>query len=914
MATIKPIDNHTACCPIHQIQSGQVIVDLCSVVKELVENSIDAGATTIDVRVKNQGLDLIEVQDNGSGIAAANHASLALKHHTSKLSTYSDIASLQTFGFRGEALASLCALADLTITTCLEADAPRASRLSFDPSGQLTDSAFVAAGRGTTVSVQHLFHNLPVRRRELERNVKREWHKAVALLNQYACIQTHLKFSVYQQPSKGKRILLFSTQGNADRRDNIMNIFGARVASNLVPLDLKLELQPSAVASGSSSGISSAHLVRITGHVSRPSPGNGRQTPDRQMFYVNGRPCSLPQFARTFNDVFRSYNCSQSPFIFADIQLDTSLYDVNVSPDKRTILLHNQGHLLDALRTALSQLFDAQDQIIPASRILGKAQEASLHKYLPAQHLSKAEENGRSPSPAPTSDDAEEEASDSSSNSPQPMHSSVYNRSRNTQAVGIRQWLSPHSVPSSSSSLHAGGQDHSTSRDSTDIPRCEAKRSTRRQMPSLKDPCELRRVPLEESNAILEGTAHADAKRKHSSDSTHAEFLPIDAAHQPGAEPALPPAPPSFLVQDQTTLDNMDLVEDGAHGNARSPSDRASNGKSPSAHRAKSASCDMDAETRREAAVSSITRGDFPSPTLSGNPRQSTLQVTAILRIEEEDVSFLMDSYLKHCSMEDSESSTDIGIQDIESADAEKKLTLIISKEDFDKMRIVGQFNMGFIIAVRPAVLDTSRDSQSQIPAFDEVFIIDQHASDEKYNFEKLQRTNALKSQHLVHPKMVNLSPLEEEVVRENVEAIEANGFKVAMDMSGNAPVGSRCQITALPLSHETTFGIEDFRELVALLEDESADSHYIPRPSKVRKMFASRACRSSIMIGKALTMSQMRVLVRQMSELDKPWNCPHGRPTMRHLCRLKTRGDKRWDMDVSVSPLSAWKAYANGK
>ncbi|PHH58656.1 hypothetical protein CDD81_4953 [Ophiocordyceps australis] len=911
MATIKAIDSHT----IHQIQSGQVIVDLCSVVKELVENSIDAGATSIDVRVKNQGLDLIEVQDNGSGIAAANHASLALKHHTSKLSTYSDIASLRTFGFRGEALASLCALADLTITTCLEADAPRASRLSFDPSGQLIDSTFVAAGRGTTVSVQRLFHNLPVRRRELERNVKREWHKAVALLNQYACIQTHLKFSVYQQPSKGKRILLFSTKGNADTRDNIINIFGTRVTSNLVPLDLKLELQPSNVSFGSSLETSSAHVVRITGHVSRPAPGNGRQTPDRQMFYVNGRPCSLPQFARIFNDVYRSYNCSQSPFIFADIQLDTSLYDVNVSPDKRTILIHDQGHLLDTLRAALSELFDTQDQIIPASRIPDSVQEAPFHKKLPdprssAQKFSKAKENSRSSSPALTSDGDREEDSDSSSNSPHPIKSPVYTRSRNTQAVGIRRWLSPHSVPSNSSSLHAGGQHHLTSRDSADTSRCKVKSSTRRHMASLTDSRELIRGPSEESDATSEDTAHAAVEKTHRSDSTCAESPPIDTDHQPRAEPALPP----YLAQDQPTLDKMDLVGDEAHGNARSPSDGESNGKAQSVERVKSASCDMDTETSREPAVPRPIHGDSPSPTFISIPRQSPLQVMTTLRTDEKDVSFLMDNYLKHCSMADSGSSTDIGIQDIESADAEKKLTLIISKGDFDKMRIVGQFNMGFVIAVRPAVLDTHPASQSQIPAFDELFIIDQHASDEKYNFEKLQVTNALQSQHLVNPKILNLTPLEEEVVRENIQAIEANGFKVDIDTSGNAPVGSRCHITALPLSHETTFGLEDFRELVALLEDECADSHHIPRPSKVRKMFASRACRSSIMIGKALTLSQMRALVRQMSELDKPWNCPHGRPTMRHLCRLKTWGDKRWDMDVSASPLSMWKAYANGK
>ena len=110
-ATIKPIEAKS----VHQIQSGQVIVDLCSVIKELVENALDAAATSIEVRFRNNGLDAIEVQDNGSGIAEANYESVGLKHHTSKLYSYAELSKLNTFGFRGEALSSLCALSTLSI-------------------------------------------------------------------------------------------------------------------------------------------------------------------------------------------------------------------------------------------------------------------------------------------------------------------------------------------------------------------------------------------------------------------------------------------------------------------------------------------------------------------------------------------------------------------------------------------------------------------------------------------------------------------------------------------------------------------------------------------------------------------------------------------------------------------------------
>ncbi|OTA00150.1 hypothetical protein A9Z42_0046330 [Trichoderma parareesei] len=363
-----------------------------------------------DVRFKNQGLDSIEVQDNGSGISPANYSSVALKHYTSKLSSYSDIESLQTFGFRGEALASLCALSILTVTTCLEEHVPKGSRLTFRQSGELEGTTVVAAQRGTTVTVENLFHNLPVRRRELDRNIKREWHKVIALLNQYACILTNVKFSVSQQPTKGKRIILFSTKGNPSTRDNIINIFGAKTLAALIPLDLHLELQPSGTRPDLRIGekaTPSSHDVRVVGHVSRPVHGEGRQTPDRQMFFVNGRPCSLPQLAKVFNEVYRSYNNSQSPFIFADVQLDTMLYDVNVSPDKRSILLHDQNTLLDTLRVSLSQLFDSQeDSISIATSTQGTKLQTFHDKIIKPGQLArlfdKAASQSKSESPTPS--------------------------------------------------------------------------------------------------------------------------------------------------------------------------------------------------------------------------------------------------------------------------------------------------------------------------------------------------------------------------------------------------------------------------------------------------------------------------------------------------------------------------------
>lgn len=240
MATIKVLEGRT----VHQIQSGQVIVDLCSVVKELVENSLDAGATSIEVRFKNNGLDSIEVQDNGIGISTDNYETIALKHYTSKLSSYDDLTSLQTFGFRGEALSSLCALSKLHIVTAQAHEAPKGTRLDFQLSGNLKGTEVVASQKGTTVAVEDLFMNLPVRRRELERNIKREYGKVLGVLQAYACICTQSRVAVSNVMAKGKKVAVFATKSSQSTRENIANVFGAKVLPGVVTMDLVFDMHP----------------------------------------------------------------------------------------------------------------------------------------------------------------------------------------------------------------------------------------------------------------------------------------------------------------------------------------------------------------------------------------------------------------------------------------------------------------------------------------------------------------------------------------------------------------------------------------------------------------------------------------------------------------------------------------------
>lgn len=212
------------------------------------------------------------------------------------------------------------------------------------------------------------------------------------------------------------------------------------------------------------------------------------------------------------------------------------------------------------------------------------------------------------------------------------------------------------------------------------------------------------------------------------------------------------------------------------------------------------------------------------------------------------------------------------GVQNRDLASAEAALSRSIDKADFARMRILGQFNRGFIIAALPSSTEGEED----------LYIIDQHASDEKYNFETLQRTHRIQAQALLAPKVLQLSAGDEITLLEHQDVVERNGFELKYDPDG-VP-GRRVKLCAVPVSRDTVFDESDLAELIHRIND----GHDNPRTSKARAMFAMRACRRSVMIGTALAKPKMEQLVRNMGTIDQPWNCPHGRPTMRHLTTVE--------------------------
>ncbi|KAM4668690.1 PMS1 protein homolog 1 isoform 3-T6 [Amazona ochrocephala] len=216
---------------IRLLSSSQVITSVVSVVKELIENSLDAGATNIDIKLENYGFNKIEVRDNGNGIKVADVPVMAIKHYTSKINSSEDLERLTTYGFRGEALGSICSISEVLITTKTDAD-DISTQYALDSNGHVASQKPSHLGQGTTVTVLKLFKNLPVRKQfySTNRKCKEELKKVQDLLTAYGIIKPDLRITL----THNKAVIWQKTRVS-DHKMACMSVLGTAVMGSMVP-------------------------------------------------------------------------------------------------------------------------------------------------------------------------------------------------------------------------------------------------------------------------------------------------------------------------------------------------------------------------------------------------------------------------------------------------------------------------------------------------------------------------------------------------------------------------------------------------------------------------------------------------------------------------------------------------------
>ncbi|SCV70211.1 BQ2448_1605 [Microbotryum intermedium] len=856
---------------VHRLTSGQVIIDLQSAVKELLDNALDAGATSIQILFRNHGIELLEVQDNGQGIEEHDWPSIALKNHTSKLSEFDDLGTISTLGFRGEALSSLCGTAELSMITSTPSTTPIATRLTFLPSGQCVVGAKAARSVGTTVMVKDLFAGLPVRRKEFERNAKRELGKALDLVQAYALVRTWVRFEV-KHTLKGKTTTHLQTTISQNLRSNFSSIFSPLALNDMIDLDLEFEVaaEQSAVNRG---------LTLDAGLISKPAPGHGRSINNRSFYYVNGRPFTATKISKAITEVYRRFNANAFPSVVADFQMPPYAYDVNVSPDKRTLFLHQEGKLISALKIALEELFSPSQSSYTITRpqLTVMAKESQLDRSEKAQ--------------------------------------------ASKQVVEVLQPM-PALPDRSKSVLDGSGSEEGE----VSVPQDE-RPSKRSRIVEEEEEEEAELVPDDEIEVDVEpGPTQEEDVHELSLANYDEEGSPLPSL--PASEPSESPEQASEKEEEVTntvraptrrevvkTLDLSDWVvktkiKDTTTSRLEGRRSATATGTTRSGTAVSSEEAAQSVAQQLRVTQEVRIQNVLPKVDYEGFKVKNMTCSTSLSQITQAWTSKghrPQERTLEEPAILDGDTTLDLSRAGVtnNTEQAEQALSLVVTKQDFACMAIVGQFNHAFIIARRTRRHIAGNDeAATSSPLQDDLFIIDQHASDEKYNYEDLQKSTVIQSQRLLRPRTLHLLAQDELLAIEHAKTLRLNGFEVLLDE--DARVGERVKLVAQPVSGSTTFGVSDLEELLELLKGNDWIQHgHAPRPSKVQKMFASRACRKSVMFGHALTEAQSTSIVRNMSQMDRPWSCPHGRPTMRWLSRvpqdLGVRGDARTDVRMLV-------------
>ena len=300
---IQVLDQKT----IGKIAAGEVVERPASVVKELVENSIDSGATAITVEIKEGGISLIRVTDNGCGIPAEQVPTAFLRHATSKITSIEDLLTVRSLGFRGEALSSIAAVGQVELIT-KTGDAM--TGLRYEIHGGIEQNVEeIGCPEGTTFIVRNLFYNTPARRKFLK-TAMTEGNYVSELVEQIAMSHPDISFKFV---NNGQNKL--STSGNGSLKDILYHIYGRDIAANLLPIEAE------------------RNGMKISGYVAKPYISRGNRSFEH--YFVNGRYIKSPIITKAIEEAYKTFvMIHKFPFVAIYLTVDSKLLDVNVHPRK----------------------------------------------------------------------------------------------------------------------------------------------------------------------------------------------------------------------------------------------------------------------------------------------------------------------------------------------------------------------------------------------------------------------------------------------------------------------------------------------------------------------------------------------------------------------------------------------------
>lgn len=330
---IQVLDQNT----IDKIAAGEVIERPAAVVKELVENAIDAGASAVTVEIRQGGISFIRITDNGCGIRREEIPLAFLRHATSKIKSIEDLFCVKSLGFRGEALSSIAAVSQVELIT-KETGSIIGTRYEIQ-GGKETANDEIGCPDGTTFIVRNLFYNTPARSKFLKSKTTEGGYISDVVLH-FILSHPEIRFKfIWDGKTK------IQTSGNGNIKDNIFNEFGADITNALLPVETE------------------KYGMRLTGYVGKPELS--RNTRTFMYYYINGRYIKSPVVQKALESAYEGFSMkNRFPFTALFLDIDSSLLDVNVHPSKMEVRFTNQEEVFELFRMGVREALN-QAVLIP---------------------------------------------------------------------------------------------------------------------------------------------------------------------------------------------------------------------------------------------------------------------------------------------------------------------------------------------------------------------------------------------------------------------------------------------------------------------------------------------------------------------------------------------------------------------
>jgi DNA mismatch repair protein PMS2 len=1007
-----------------------------------------SGSTRL-VRLFQQGLHIIEVSDDGCGISTSSLPFLATRHATSKISSIDDIynGTGLTMGFRGEALFSMaCVSKELVVATRTEDD-ELATKMVFGKDGMPLEDQTQHFSRkvGTTVAVVYPYISLPARLADLTRRIRQERTKIYKLIEAYGIFNVGVSFQLIDigdVNGVGTKTILQTSATSTTLKETVSHLLTPSLLRTMKEVEISLDSILERIYGENSfhwgiKGLLSEEPSSQQGtqhQQQHPPPSSSSSSSSRkienrivQFYCINGRVVDLPKVSELLQKLWKAFGGKKKPKIILSFTLPNEAFDINLSPDKQTVLLTHERELLSVIEKAVTDLWSSSgSRVFDMSNNIGTQDEFSKSERNDTDVADRCAEEE-------SDDDEEEDGS-------RPMHKRRFafvhdlsnaKMQHDMDDRQIQEGTMHRDCPPAGAANNCAPDDVSIARlservNSTDS-RLEEPPNKKTKKSSLPTEHQHAAVPpLESSTSTPEipGTKLSDTDRRqwieiqskfrrssssntdkyisiHGGPTTRYKSDELEGTHEvtpdkvqlpifgrnsrQGALESTDNKMTSIKVRQSTSSSSKQLrLTDLKQFAFRAPASDSNNHQA----RTKQKSSPVDSNQwidevhqpviDRNGPVSmtvsspspknvqdeeSMDKDDDEQPTdvlrdnntnqdedgtVNENEEciqvvwpafQSTEQVCHRSRTERlnmirrkrdlDNTRRLITTSSQNSSrkggtdrqnLDQVDMDGDNTNEDNEGYDGHDQSTSSIrmSKSTFrNGMQVIGQFNLGFIFA---------KCSRNQL------WILDQHACDEKYNFELLCKTTLIHEQPLIRPLHLELSPAEEACVLDHMDIFQANGFRFNFDP--NAPIRHRLSLKALPHSgavdgqKAVQFGPSDVSALCSILmegssydpgdggtgvdgsgrygnnavrrhasrfshsqQDRQIDSAgtILARLPKAIAMFASRACRTSIMIGTALSHQEMNKVVQKLAELDMPFTCAHGRPTMNHLGDLSS-------------------------